>query len=97
MLRMEDKIRKLCAELLATTEDEEVRPILVELRDALHEHVERLRERFASYPFFVERRTGDHIPRTNERPYNERPYEDSAEQAHGPRDQATDRLKLGSL
>jgi hypothetical protein len=59
---MEDKIRRLCAELLATTDDEEIRPILVELRNALHQHIERLRSRFVSYPVFIERRTGNKVP-----------------------------------
>jgi len=62
MLRMEDKIRRLCAELVATTDDAEVRQRLVELRKALHQHIERLRERFASYPVLVERRAGNKIP-----------------------------------
>ena len=57
MLRMEDKIRRLCSELLAKKGDEDVRPLLVELRDALRQHVERMRERFGAYPFLVERRT----------------------------------------
>jgi hypothetical protein len=54
---MEDKIRRLCAELLAKKDDEDVRPLLVELRDALRQHIERMRERFGAYPFLVERRT----------------------------------------
>ncbi len=57
MLRMEDRIRRLCSELLAKKGDEDVRPLLVELRDALHQHIERMRERFGAYPFLVERRT----------------------------------------
>ena len=56
MIRMEDRIRKLCSDLLAKTDDEEATSTLVELRDALHEYIERLRERFASYPLFVELR-----------------------------------------
>ena len=56
MLRTEDKIRRLCLELLAKTGDEEVGPILTELREALHQHIKMLRERFSTYPFFVERR-----------------------------------------
>jgi hypothetical protein len=56
MLRMEDRIRKLCAELLATKGDQEVGPILAELRDALRVYIERMRERFGAYPFLVERR-----------------------------------------
>jgi hypothetical protein len=55
MLRMEDRIRKLCTELLAKKSDEEIRPILVELQDALRVHIERMRERFGSYPFLAAR------------------------------------------
>jgi hypothetical protein len=62
MLRMEDRIRKLCAELLAKKDDEEVTPILVELREALHVHIERMRERFSAYPFLVERRARNDAP-----------------------------------
>jgi hypothetical protein len=65
MLRVEDRIRRLCAELLAKKGDEEVSPILVELRDALHVHVERMRERFGAYPFLVERRARNDIPPAN--------------------------------
>jgi hypothetical protein len=57
MLRMEDKIRRLFTELLAAKDDEEeLRPILVELREALHQNIKRLRVRFATYPFVIERR-----------------------------------------
>jgi hypothetical protein len=56
MPRMEDKIRRLCSELLAKGDDEEFRPLIAELRFALHQHIERLRERFGAYPVFVERR-----------------------------------------
>jgi hypothetical protein len=61
MPRMEDKIRRLCSELLAKRNDEELGPMLVELREALHLHIQRLRERFAAYPFFVERRARNDI------------------------------------
>jgi len=57
MLRMEDKIRRLCSELLAKKGDEEVRALLVELRDALRQHIGRMRERFGAYPLLMERRT----------------------------------------
>ena len=56
MLRIDDRIRRLCSELLVTKGDEEVRPIIVALREALRQHVERMRERFGAYPFLVERR-----------------------------------------
>ena len=65
MLRMEDKIRRLCTQLLAAKDDEEeFRSILVELREALHQHIERLRARFATYPFVIERRVRDGNPAT---------------------------------
>ena len=57
MPRMEDRIRKLCSELLAKRGDEELGPILGELREALHQHIENVRERFSAYPFFLERRS----------------------------------------
>jgi hypothetical protein len=53
---MEDKIRRLCSELLAKRDDEEFGPLIAELRVALHQHIEQLRERFGAYPLFVERR-----------------------------------------
>jgi hypothetical protein len=56
MLRMEDKIRRLSTRLLAIESDEEFRSVLGELREALHQHIERLRARFATYPFVIERR-----------------------------------------
>ncbi len=65
MLRIEDRIRSLCVELLAKNGDEEVQSILVELRDALHVHIERMRERFGAYPFLVERRARNDIPTVN--------------------------------
>jgi hypothetical protein len=61
MLRMEDRIRRLCSELLAKKDEEEVGPILVELRDALHLHIQRMRERFAAYPLLMERRVRNDI------------------------------------
>lgn len=65
MLRMEDRIRRLCSQLLAAEGDEELRPILIELREALHQHIERLRERFGAYPFLVERRARTDISTWN--------------------------------
>jgi hypothetical protein len=56
MLRLEDRIRSLCSELLVTKSDEEVRQIIVALREALRLHIEHIRERFGAYPFLVERR-----------------------------------------
>jgi hypothetical protein len=65
MLRMEDKIRRLCSELLAADE-QEFSSILVELRDALREHIARLRARFATYPLIIERRVRDGTQPTSE-------------------------------
>ncbi|HWO29605.1 MAG TPA: hypothetical protein VNO32_12495 [Candidatus Acidoferrum sp.] len=44
---MEDRIRRLCSQLLAAKGDEESGAILIELREALHKHIEHLRERLA--------------------------------------------------
>jgi hypothetical protein len=65
MPRMEDKIRRLCAQLLTKKNDEELIATLVELRDALHEHIECLRQRFAQYPLVVERRVRNSPPLAN--------------------------------
>jgi hypothetical protein len=62
MARAEDKIRGLCSELLAASGDEERRRIVVELRNALHQYIERLRRRYSAYPFLVERRARKRIP-----------------------------------
>jgi hypothetical protein len=62
MRRVEDKIRRLSTQLLAAEEDEELRPMMAELREALHQHIERLRARFAAYPIVVERRVRNGIP-----------------------------------
>lgn len=70
MLRMEDKIRRLCTQLLTAKDDEqEFSSILVELRDALHQHIERLRARFATYPFVIERRVRNGTPATSGVPW----------------------------
>lgn len=66
MLRLEDRIRRLCSELLTKEDDAEVGPILDELRHALHQHIERLRERLGSYPILVERRARNYRPTMNE-------------------------------
>jgi hypothetical protein len=52
---MEDRIRSLCEQLLVANDDE-IGPILTELRDALHRYIERLRVRLAAYPLVSERR-----------------------------------------
>jgi hypothetical protein len=62
MPRVEDTIRSLCSELLSASDDKELARIVVELREALHRHIERLRARYGSYPFLEERRTRNQIP-----------------------------------
>jgi hypothetical protein len=62
MRRVEDKIRRLSQQLLAAEKDKELRPMVVELREALHQHIQRLRARFADYPIVVERRVRNGIP-----------------------------------
>jgi hypothetical protein len=82
MLRVEDRIRRLCSELLAKRGDEDVRPTLVDLREALRLHIGRMRERFGAYPFLVERRArGGTSPVNNEQ-------EDTAKKTN-PRDTCT--------
>ncbi len=61
MRRIEDKIRRLCTQVLATDDEDTLRPMLVELRSALHQHVQHFRGRIANYPFLVERRTRNGI------------------------------------
>jgi hypothetical protein len=53
---MEDKISSLCEQILLARDGEEVGPKLIELRDALHRYIERLRVRLAQYPVVSERR-----------------------------------------
>jgi hypothetical protein len=62
MRRVEDKIRRLSEQLLAAEEDKELGPMLVELREALHQYIQRLRTRLANYPIVVERRVRNVIP-----------------------------------
>ena len=56
MRRVEDKIRRLCTDLTVAKDDTEVRAILAELQDALHQYIDRLRSRLPNYPIIVERR-----------------------------------------
>jgi hypothetical protein len=56
----EDKIRELCTQVLAAQSDEAANRILPELRDALHEHCERLRRVVATeYPFHKDEMAAD--------------------------------------
>ena len=48
---LERRIRELCAQAVAARDNNEVQPILAELREALREHVEQLKSMVAEYPF----------------------------------------------
>ena len=65
MASNEGRIRRLCSDLLAKRSDEDFEPLIVELRDALHQYIEDLRESLGSYPLLVEGRAGNEI-----RPHN---------------------------
>lgn len=58
--RREDKIRELSAQLFALGRSKAHSPLLAELRDALHQHIEQLRARVADFPV-VERRVRNPI------------------------------------
>jgi len=54
--RLEDRIRKLCVEAVATSDPDELNVVLEQLNAALHDHVGRLRKLAAGYPVPIERR-----------------------------------------
>jgi len=54
--RLEDRIRKLCAQAVATTDLSELSQILEQITAALHDHIERLRKLAARRPIPPERR-----------------------------------------
>ncbi len=54
--RLEDRIRRLCTQAVATTDLSELSQILEQLTAALHDHIERLRKLAASRPLPPERR-----------------------------------------
>lgn len=47
--KLEDRIQQLCAKVQATHDDEELVRLCIELRQALGEHVKKLREQVAEY------------------------------------------------
>ena len=57
---MEDKIRALCAQILAEQDEAKLTALIVELRDQLHRHIERLRAKLVDYPVTIKRR--NHSP-----------------------------------
>jgi hypothetical protein len=56
--RLDDRIRELCAQAVATEDSSELDDILRELRASLQEHAKRLRESALSRPFPTEKRAG---------------------------------------
>ena len=54
--RLEDRIRKLCGQAVATTDLSELSQVLEQLTAALHDHIERLRKLAAMRPVPPERR-----------------------------------------
>lgn len=54
--RMEDRIRQLCEQTVAEKDPKKLRRILLELQNALHQHIGRIRQKLADYPVAIERR-----------------------------------------
>jgi hypothetical protein len=54
--RMEDRIRKLCAEFVAEKNPEKSRELSEQLRAELHQFVEMLRAKVTQYPIIEQRR-----------------------------------------
>jgi hypothetical protein len=62
--RLDDRIRELCSEAIAATSSHKVKPILAELRSAIHQHTQRLRSRATavltgSFPLERRKTSGD--------------------------------------
>ena len=64
MRRMEDRIRKLCQEIVDTKDDGLLLERLGELQATVHHHIERLRLRLVGYPLTIERRNRPEIDDT---------------------------------
>jgi hypothetical protein len=52
-MTLDTRIRELCAQAVAAKDADELRPIMRELRDALHEHSEDLKLILGEYPFLL--------------------------------------------
>jgi hypothetical protein len=61
MRRLEDKILNLYRLILATKDGDQLDALLVELRGAMHQHIERIRARLAEYPIVTERRDHNRV------------------------------------
>jgi len=59
---MEDRIRKLCAEVIAESDSEKARELGQQLRAELHDFIGGLRARVSSYPVIEERRVQSGVP-----------------------------------
>src|SRR4030095_518677 len=59
--RLEDRIRNLCAELVATSDPEQQRAIVTKLRGELRRHIEQLRVRLGEYPLEQRRHSGTRV------------------------------------
>ena len=55
--RMEDEVLELCEAALAENDPKQLRRIHIQLRDALHKHIEAVRKKLVNYPIAIERRT----------------------------------------
>ena len=60
--RMEDKIRQLCEQAVAEKDPAKLRRTLIDLRDALHQHIGRIRTKLVDYPVALERRNRTKSP-----------------------------------
>jgi len=49
----EERIRALCSKAVAADDHHEVEPLVAELRIALHEHIEQIRQRVKFFPVAV--------------------------------------------
>lgn len=55
--RLEDRIRSLCVQAVATSDLAELSKVLEQLKVALHDHIERVRRSAARRPMPPERRS----------------------------------------
>jgi hypothetical protein len=51
---LETRISELCAQAVAIQDTDALRPIMEELRNALHEHNEDLKRAIGEYPFLLD-------------------------------------------
>ena len=68
--RIEDRVRKLAAQVVAIKDDQEQTRKVRQLRAALRQYMEQLRARLSTYPFGRERRILNEIPPSDTAPGN---------------------------